>query len=243
MTSTTGTGRPAPWLRKAAPAAFLLASAVNLVTVSTGHGTVETVSKALLMPLLAATAALSGAPRILLVALAFGWGGDVMLSFGGDAFLVGMGFFALGHVVYMVLFRRHGADRSRPESVGTAVAYAVGLAALMVLLLPGLPADLRIPVAAYSCLLTAMAWSAGRVGRLAAAGGALFLLSDSLIAAEMAGWGPLPLHGLWVMATYLAAQALLTAGVCGLTRQRAPHESAEPRSAAVTASGSAPATP
>jgi uncharacterized membrane protein YhhN len=231
------TRRGAPWTRKALPAAFLLASAVNLVTVSTGNGTVETVSKALLMPLLAATVLAAGAPRLLLVALAFGWGGDVMLSFGGDAFLVGMASFAVGHIVYLVLFRRHGADRSRAESVGPAVVYAAGLAALMVLLLPGLPADLRIPVAGYSCLLTAMAWAAGRTGRLAAAGGALFLLSDSLIAAEMAGWGPLPVHGLWVMATYLAAQTLIAVGVLGHLRPRQPH------AAAVTASGSAPAMP
>lgn len=237
MTTMTTTAPRAPWLGKALPAAFVLASAVNLVTVSTGHGTVETVSKALLMPLLAATAALAGAPRVLLVALAFGWGGDVMLSWGGDAFLVGMGSFALGHIAYLVLFRRHGADRSRAAGVGSAVAYAAGLAALMVLLLPDLPADLRVPVAGYSCLLTAMAWAAGRAGRLAAAGGALFLLSDTLIAAELAGWGPLPLHGLWVMTTYIAAQALLAAGVCGRTRPR------EPRTAALTATGSAPAAP
>ncbi|MDH6227594.1 MULTISPECIES: lysoplasmalogenase [Streptomyces] len=237
MSTPITTGRRAPRLRKALFAAFLLASAVNLVTVSTGHGTVETVSKALLMPLLAATAAAAGAPRTLLVALAFGWGGDVMLSVGGDAFLAGMASFAVGHVAYLSLFRRHGAGRSRAESAGTAVVYAAGLAVLMVLLLPGLPAGLRLPVAGYSCLLTAMAWASGRTGRLAAAGGALFLVSDSLIAAEMAGRGPLPVHGLWVMATYLAAQALLTAGVLGHVRPR------ERRPAAVTASGSAPAMP
>ncbi|WP_246213043.1 lysoplasmalogenase [Streptomyces abyssomicinicus] len=237
MSTAIVTEGRAPWLRKALPAAFLLASAVNLVTVSTGHSVVETASKALLMPLLAATAALAGAPRLLLVALAFGWGGDVLLSFGGNGFLFGMGSFAVGHLVYLALFRRHGTDRSRAESVGSAVVYAAGLAALMALLLPGLPADLRVPVAGYSCLLTAMAWSAGRAGRVAAAGGALFLLSDSLIAAEMAGWGPLPVHGLWVMTTYLAAQALLAVGLLGHIRPGAP------RAAAVTASGSAPATP
>ncbi|MGW0931305.1 lysoplasmalogenase [Streptomyces sp. NPDC002644] len=237
MSIRTTTAPRAPWLGKVLPATFVLASAVNLVTVSTGHGTVETVSKALLMPLLAATAALAGAPCVLLVALAFGWGGDVMLSWGGDAFLVGMGSFALGHIAYLVLFRRHGTDRSRAAGVGSAVVYAAALAALMVLLLPDLPADLRVPVAGYSCLLTAMAWAAGRTGRLAAAGGALFLLSDTLIAAELAGWGPLPVHGLWVMATYIAAQALLVAGVCGRARPR------EPRTAALTATGSAPAVP
>ena len=49
-------------------------------------------------------------------------------------------------------------------------------------------------------------------GRLSkASGGALFMVSDSLIALERFGDLRLPLHEGWVMATYTAAQALLSA--------------------------------
>jgi len=46
---------------------------------------------------------------------------------------------------------------------------------------------------------------------LAATGGALFMVSDSLIALDRFGGLHLPLHEGWVMATYTTAQALLAA--------------------------------
>ncbi len=55
------------------------------------------------------------------------------------------------------------------------------------LIWPDLPADLRAPLTGYSLLLTAVAWRAGVFGAYAAAGGALFLLSDALIATGIAG--------------------------------------------------------
>ena len=64
----------------------------------------------------------------------------------------------------------------------------------------------------YSLLLTAMAWRAGILGRYAALGGALFLLSDALIATGIADWPQLHAPDFWIMLTYLAAQYLLTTG-------------------------------
>jgi uncharacterized membrane protein YhhN len=61
----------------------------------------------------------------------------------------------------------------------------------------------------YSLLLTAMAAASTRLGPVAGAGGALFLLSDTLIATGVAHWPQPPRPDLWVMLTYLAAQALL----------------------------------
>lgn len=80
---------------------------------------------------------------------------------------------------------------------------------------PALPADLRVPMAGYGLLLTAMAWRAGTLGRYAALGGALFLLSDGLIAMGIAGGPRPPVPDFWIMLTYLAAQFLLTAGALG----------------------------
>ncbi|MFE2295782.1 lysoplasmalogenase [Streptomyces sp. NPDC059452] len=192
--------------------AFLLVAAVDLAGLLAGLDTVHLVAKPLLMPLLAGYTAVRGGPRLLVVALLFGWGGDVFLLADNDlAFLLGMGSFAFGHVCYLTLF---GRDRA-PASLATAIAYVLVLAVFLVLIWSDLPAELRVPVAGYSLLLTAMAWRAGVLGRYAAAGGALFLLSDALIATGIAEWPRLPAPDFWVMLTYIAAQLLLALGVLG----------------------------
>ncbi|MFF0746062.1 lysoplasmalogenase [Streptomyces sp. NPDC004111] len=216
---TTG-GPPAPGpgrdrLARVLLGAFLLATAVDLAGLLADVWTVHAVAKPLLMPLLVGHVAARGAPRLLIAALLFGWGGDVALLFDADpAFMIGMASFAVGHVCYLLLFR--GAPMNRP----LGALYALALVTLVVLLWPGLPAELRIPVAGYSLLLTFMAFRASGLGRtpfLSAAGigGALFLLSDTLIATGVADWPQLPAPDFWVMATYAAAQLLLALGVLG----------------------------
>ncbi|MBC9711825.1 lysoplasmalogenase [Streptomyces sp. TRM66268-LWL] len=202
--------------------AFGVALAGDLVSLLAGWDLGHTVCKPLLMPLLAAYAVVRGAPRLLLVALFFGWCGDVLLMFDADAaFLAGMGGFALGHVCYLVLFARHGRRGERADFL--LATYSVVLVATLPMLWPDLPSELRIPVVAYSLLLTAMAFRAARMGAVAGVGGALFLLSDTLIATGIADWPQLPRPDFWIMLTYAAAQALLVRGV--LTRidaQKAP---------------------
>ncbi|MFE1549006.1 lysoplasmalogenase [Streptomyces sp. NPDC058718] len=206
----------APTALRAAPAtgsrallaAFGLAAVVDLVSVLAGAELGHQLAKPLLMPLLAAYAVTRGAPKLLVAALLFGWGGDVFLLSDADwAFLVGMGSFAAGHVCYLVLF---GRRRTAPL---LGAGYAAALVGTVALLWPDLPADLRIPVAGYSLLLAAMAYRASSLGLLAGLGGALFLLSDTLIATGVAEWPQLPAPDFWVMLTYIAAQYLLAAGV------------------------------
>ncbi|MEE1770404.1 lysoplasmalogenase [Streptomyces sp. JV185] len=188
--------------------AFLVASAVDLVGLLADVQAAHLVAKPLLMPLLAGYAAARRGPRLLIAALLFGWGGDTFLLADADAaFLVGMGSFAVGHVCYLWYFGRARG------SVPAGLVYAVVLATFIALLWPGLPAELRIPMTGYSLLLTAMAYRAGTLGRYAATGGALFLLSDALIATGIADWPQLPAPGFWVMLTYIAAQFLLTVGI------------------------------
>ncbi|MBO0515353.1 lysoplasmalogenase family protein, partial [Streptomyces beijiangensis] len=83
------------------------------------------------------------------------------------------------------------------------------LAGTVAALWPDLPPDLRIPVAGYSLLLTAMAYRSSTLGLWGGIGGALFLLSDTLIATDVADWPQPPRPDFWVMATYIAAQTLL----------------------------------
>ncbi|MFJ8919273.1 lysoplasmalogenase [Streptomyces sp. NPDC102415] len=202
----------APRLVRPLLVAFLAVAVVDLAGLLAGLQSAHLVAKPLLMPLLAATAAARGGPRLLVAALLFGWGGDVLLMPGSDAaFLAGMACFAGGHVCYLVLF---GRARLRP-AVG--LLYAAALVAFLLHLWPGLPAELRIPLTGYSLLLSAMAWRAGALGRYAATGGALFLLSDALIATGIADRPQLPAHDFWIMLTYLAAQYLLTRGALGGT--------------------------
>ncbi|WP_455360963.1 lysoplasmalogenase [Streptomyces sp. SYSU K21746] len=189
-------------------AAFGLAALADLGSLLAGWHTGHLLAKPLLMPLLAGYVYARRGPRLLVVALLFGWGGDVALLFDAEpAFLVGMGSFAAGHVCYLVLFRLGST------SWLLGAGYAVVLTGTVALLWTDLPAELRIPVAGYSLLLTAMAFRASGLGRYAGAGGALFLLSDTLIATGVAEWPQLPVPDFWIMLTYLAAQALLTAGV------------------------------
>ncbi|MFD0311715.1 lysoplasmalogenase [Streptomyces sp. NPDC127119] len=205
---------------------FALVGAVDLVSLAVGLDTGHAVAKPLLMPLLAACAHLCGGPRLLVGALLFGWGGDVLLLLDTEpAFLAGMASFAAGHVCYLLLFAKLGgsaAPGTRSARL-TAAAYALALVATVTLLWPGLPAGLRVPVAGYSLLLTAMAYGATRLGPLAAAGGALFMLSDTLIATGVAERPQPPRPDLWIMLTYIAAQYLLVSGVL-----RAPGARSDP---------------
>ncbi|MEU2025378.1 lysoplasmalogenase [Streptomyces sp. NPDC016469] len=194
--------------------AFLVACAVDLAGVLTGPEWLHLGAKPLLMPLLAGYASARRGQRMLIAALLCGWAGDVFLLADSDpAFLVGMAGFAAGHVCYLVLFgRARGA-------LLPALVYAVVLVVFVVLIWDGLPGVLRIPMAGYSLLLTAMAYRSGVLGRYAATGGALFLLSDALIATGIADWPQLPAPGFWVMLTYVAAQLLLTLGALGPVRE------------------------
>ncbi|MFI6283878.1 lysoplasmalogenase [Streptomyces sp. NPDC051018] len=197
--------------------AFALAVLVDLGSLLAGAETGHRIAKPLLMPFLAAFAAVRGGPRLLVAALLFGWGGDVFLLSGADwAFLVGMGSFAVGHLCWLVLFGRAPAPR------WAGPVYGVALVAAVAFLWPDLPADLRVPVAGYALVLTAMAWRASALGPLAGLGGALFLISDMIIATGVAEWPQPPVPDFWIMLVYSSGQLLLALGVLPATRAERP---------------------
>ncbi|RAJ46109.1 putative membrane protein YhhN [Kitasatospora sp. SolWspMP-SS2h] len=196
--------------------AFAAVSVAHLLAIAVHLTPLQYATKPLLMPLLAGwvwAAAKPGTPRLLVPALLFGAGGDILLEIGGTvAFLAGMGSFAAGHVCYVTMFVKLGALADRRRALVVAGCYAVVWAALIVLLWPGLDAGMRVPVACYSLLLAATAVTASQVNLRAGLGGALFLFSDTLIATDLAGWRHLPAHGFLIMLTYLVGQYLLTLG-------------------------------
>ncbi|MFC3576069.1 lysoplasmalogenase [Streptomyces yaanensis] len=202
------------------PVLFWAVVVADLVSLAGGYALGHTLAKPLLMPLLALHARVCGGPRLLVAALLLGWGGDVLLLSHADAaFLAGMASFAAGHICYLVLFRRYGSA-ARTGGAWLTGAYGIALVATVALLWPDLPAGLRVPVAGYSLLLTAMAYGATRLGLVAGAGGALFMLSDTLIATGVADWPQLPRPDFWIMLTYIAAQFLLVRGT--LDERHAP---------------------
>ena len=63
-----------------------------------------------------------------------------------------------------------------------------------------------LPVVTMAVLATGLGWVAG-------IGGALFFVSDSLIALRAFADVTLPAHGFWVMLTYIVGQTLLVLAV------------------------------
>ncbi|MBR7837012.1 lysoplasmalogenase [Actinospica durhamensis] len=214
----------APWTRFAMPA-FLLVGALNLLFEAAGPHLGYALTKPLLMLLLLAAAAAAGTrrrsipvPGLLVGALVGSFVGDTMLLFSGTLFLVGMAGFACAHVCYIRLFL--GRARLHPRRLRGALAtYGVIWVVLISSLWSGLDSSMRIPVACYSLLLAGMATTSYGASRRTGLGGALFLLSDSMIAAHLAHWSTPTGTGFAVMATYLVGQYLLTTGVLALASE------------------------
>lgn len=221
------------WPRYAGPA-FAGLSALNLVFAA-GPGIGFELTKPLLMPLLAAAllAKARAVPPLLLVALLGSTLGDTMLLFSGTWFLVGMAGFAATHVCYITLFRRGGtggaAQRSRRRFAAATAFYGVLWIMLVSDLWSGLAGNLRIPVAGYSLLLVVMAIHAFAAGRRTGLGGALFLVSDTMIAGGLAHWHMPRGTGFAIMATYLLGQYLLATGLMDLNPRRHPLRSSSAR--------------
>ena len=150
--------------------------------------------------------------------LLFSLVGDVALMLPIDAFVVGLGAFLLAHLAYIVAFFRHG----RPKAVALAwLGYGLLAAGVLSLLLPQVPGPMQGAVIGYVVVLTGMAAFAfgarERGGAGLAVGGALFVLSDGLLAWDRFA-SAVPLASLWVLATYWAAQWCIARSIAAEAR-------------------------
>ena len=184
---------------------FVALAAADTLLAATGHDRQRWLTKPLLMPVL-----MRGCDRPARRALALGGAGDVALLGDGDlAFTVGLACFLAGHVAWIAALRQRpdgGRLRARPA---LAVPHVAAFGAMNAYLWRRTGRD-RIPVLVYSAALLAMSLTALDSGSpRTAAGGALFLASDTLLALEKFGDLRLPGHEALVMATYTSAQALL----------------------------------
>lgn len=213
---------------------FALVAAVHLVAQLVDADAGANVTQWFLMPVLAAIVWLStSAPRsrlvtLVLVALAFSWLGDTApdLADGDTSFLLMVGFFLLAQVTYIVAFAPYNRDGTVRRHAGLVAGYVVAVASLVVACAPGAGA-LLVPALIYGSALGVMAVLSAGVGRTAAIGGGLFLVSDGMIAlGAFVDWFAPPAEGFWIMATYIAAQVLVVLGV--LARDRDHHTAASP---------------
>jgi len=149
-------------------------------------------------------------------ALVFSLAGDVLLMLPQDRFVPGLAAFLAAHVCYLVGFWSAG-----PTAGGFAIAVIVVVlvvaplarAILGAIARAGLPAELRIAVALYMTVISAMLATALATGNvLAAVGATLFVASDSMIAwdrfVRRLAWAPVA-----IMVTYHLGQAGLVASL------------------------------
>ena len=158
--------------------------------------------------------AISGRYRAaVILGVLFSLAGDTFLmlpaSVMAGGFLFGLGSFLCAHLCFLRAFTSDSRLFGKP-----LIFLAIGLlgAANLLILWPGLSSALRMPVLAYViCLLTMSAQAITRhsylqtpASRLAAAGGLLFMLSDTLLAYNRFHT-PLPFSALIILGTYYPA--------------------------------------
>jgi uncharacterized membrane protein YhhN len=139
-------------------------------------------------------------------------------------FMLGLGAFLIGHLLYILCYRHfRWAEKAnellRPQKVRFSFPIVLAGTGLVVILYPSL-GDLKIPVLIYALVLTLMALNAlFRYGRTTTKsflfvfmGAVLFMLSDSLLAINKF-YASFSSAGAMIMMTYCTAQFLIVEGI------------------------------
>ncbi|NCU05658.1 MAG: lysoplasmalogenase [Chitinophagaceae bacterium] len=182
-------------------------------------------TKPLLMPLLMIGFYISCTQRttksffLIIAALLFSWGGDVLLQMEG-LFIPGLVSFLLAHIFYIIYFAKTGTGKKGLVQQKPVIALAILLYIIFFLwlLFPYLN-SLKIPVTVYGITIGSMLLLAlntkyqlkDRTATLFITGAILFVLSDSVLAVNLFAYKHL-LLSLAVMITYAAAQFLIVKG-------------------------------
>lgn len=168
---------------------------------------------------------------LLLAALLFSLGGDVLLMLPGNYFIPGLASFLVAHLFYIALFRQDAPWFASRAGLAAVLAFGGGM---YTVLAPRLPDPvLQVAVGAYVLVISLMASQAmgrarhlgGPDARAVALGACVFMASDSMIAIHKF-LTPIPLESLWILITYFTAQFLI---VHGMRQPVAPGATAEPR--------------
>lgn len=159
---------------------------------------------------------LNTSDKIMLISLIFSCLGDTFLMFQGknsQFFLLGLGSFLLAQLAYCLVFSKEGKRNFFKRT--PFVIYSI---TLFYFLKANIPKDFLLPIIVYTLAITWMGSQAverqtnQKSYQFVLIGAILFIISDSLIAINKFAFS-IPLSGLWVMATYIAAQYLIVEGV------------------------------
>jgi uncharacterized membrane protein YhhN len=208
-------------------AVFPAVAAVHVAALALGQEWLSSLTKPFLMLVLAlallwSVQRLTAAAVVAVIAILCSWLGDVALIVPGElAFGVGILFFMLAQAAYVVLFVRHLRTRRRPPA--WALVYVVWLVLGIGLLSQQDMGALYPAVVLYGVVIGAMAATSTMTTRTIAIGGALFLISDSLIAVDRF----VPSVTVWaadevIMITYAAGQGLIVWGIAEVLRRPQP---------------------
>ncbi|MBU45134.1 MAG: hypothetical protein CMN76_18125 [Spirochaetaceae bacterium] len=151
--------------------------------------------------------------RLLFIGLMFGSAGDIALATDYSlSFMIGLGFFLIGHLFYIACFSRQWKFQPvRLIPAGLVMILSIGLSIALTPRLGGL----TIPVYAYVFIITLMVIFAVFRGAPSPAvwiGAVLFLLSDAIIAVQKFMEIDVPQESILIMASYYLAQILIGEG-------------------------------
>jgi len=218
--------------------AFIAVSAGNILSKIIELPLLGTITKPLLMPLLAAciyvkfnTAGIwTSKAKCLIAAILFGALGDVLLmSSKSGMFLAGMGSFFVGHLLYLSILPwpwSKGGKVPLPYSITILVALlAIMLQAGICLKVKGITGIcLCIYASIYAFLvhssIVATINKKDKHYAFAAAAFAIFAISDLLVAIGVFTEINIPLRGFYVMLTYVGAQTIIAFSLGGLFLDR-----------------------
>jgi uncharacterized membrane protein YhhN len=159
----------------------------------------------------------------IVAALFFSWSGDVLLLMEEKAaiyFIAGLSSFLLAHIIYILFFLRvrNREPDKKPWNIFIIIAVGIYAAVLFLFLNPHL-GNLKIPVLAYTIVISAMlicAIHSFNISNKKAAywcitGATLFVVSDSILAINKF-YHHYPLEDIAIMFTYGLAQFAIANG-------------------------------
>ncbi len=217
---------------------FTLASVLHLLGELLHHLPLQNYTKPWLLPLLAAYFISSVHFRFnrfntaIFIGLWFSFLGDILLLF-ADArpslFIFGLLSFLITHFCYLFAFMRYsGARRGYVvQHPWIVLPFLIFLISYNAFLMPGIPADLYVPVIFYSIAIIAMSLSALNLQPFIPSaafialfvGALLFVASDSILAFnKFQNQIKMPYIGFVIMLTYIAGQYFITQGAIRIYR-------------------------
>ena len=204
---------------------FILASVGNLAGKFIGGHILSMCTKPLIVPSLALFCWLllrendvrGRRGTTLMLAMAFGTLGDVLLMFSGQVcFLAGLFAFLIGHLCYLCTI-------PFPDKNGRKRIFSIALFALLITIMCiasqffAVKGFMGMCVTAYACVfafvihagIMAAIDTKNRLYVMTVAGYILFVVSDTILATGVFTDIRIPMRGFWVMLTYIFAQLLI----------------------------------